>query len=98
MDDQQCIYCGSEVSDDSQVPAYDDHDAWDTLAVEHDVDCEWIRTRAHRRQEPDSEDALTERLWQHIWIPVEPQEPDLDDSVDHTAGVLGDLDEQVREV
>jgi hypothetical protein len=49
-------------------------------------------------REIDSEEALTERLWQHIWIPVEPQEPDIDDSVDHTSGVLGDLDEQTREL
>jgi hypothetical protein len=71
------------------------------------------------REAWDNEEALTERLWQHIWIPVEPQEPDVepqeadmelqepdvelqepdtDDSVDHTAEVLGDLDEQTREL
>jgi hypothetical protein len=57
------------------------------------------------REAWDTEEALTERLWQHIWVPVEPQEPDVeppepdtDDSVDHTAEVLGDLDEQTREL
>jgi hypothetical protein len=57
------------------------------------------------REAWDNEEALTERLWQHIWIPVEPPEPDVeppepdtDDSVDHTAEVLGDLDEQTREL
>jgi hypothetical protein len=49
--------------------------------------------------QPNDEE-LTDRFWQHIWVPVpdEPAEPTVDDSVDHTAGVLGDLDEQVREV
>jgi hypothetical protein len=54
MHDQEwmeCLYCNKLIDADleSDVPAVDDDDAWQALAREHDVDCEWIETRAHRR-------------------------------------------------
>ena len=44
-----CIYCGRRVVDNTIVPPRGDGDAWTELASEHDADCEWIATRAHRQ-------------------------------------------------
>ncbi len=48
----ECAYCGRDVSDMDQevVPNVADGDAWEALAREHGVDCEWIATRAHRQE------------------------------------------------
>ena len=43
-----CIYCDSEVMDNTIVPSEDDDTGWAVLASEHRADCEWILTRAHR--------------------------------------------------
>ena len=46
-----CICCNAEVpgcEDCPNAPPVDDDDAWDELAADHAVDCEWILTRAHR--------------------------------------------------
>lgn len=47
MKKEKCIYCGYEVEDNSLVPCYTDDEAWEELAEEHSLDCEWIATRAH---------------------------------------------------
>lgn len=46
-----CAYCGEPhpVTEDREVPASDDDEAWERLAASHGSDCEWIETRAHRR-------------------------------------------------
>jgi len=44
----ECLYCGHECED--LCPPVDDDDAWDHLAMQHDDDCEWVRTRAHRHE------------------------------------------------
>jgi len=46
----ECIYCHHKISDKNAeiVPDVYDDDAWEELAQEHDPDCEWIKTRAHR--------------------------------------------------
>ena len=54
----ECIYCGYEIEgevDDQgvamdPVPAIDDDDAWRDIAQHHADDCEWVLTRAHRRE------------------------------------------------
>lgn len=48
--DVECGYCGAVVlSDvDAPVPSIDDDAAWLDLTNEHNDDCEWTATRAHR--------------------------------------------------
>lgn len=43
-----CIYCQRAVHDRTVVPAADDDETWSALSLEHDDDCEWVWTRAHR--------------------------------------------------
>lgn len=45
-----CIYCDREVPAPASEPVPDvrDDEAWEALAAEHEPDCEWITTRAHR--------------------------------------------------
>lgn len=49
----ECAYCQRMVSaaahEHNQAPSADDDTAWDELAAEHAEGCEWIATRAHRR-------------------------------------------------
>jgi hypothetical protein len=45
----ECAYCSREHALPESLPDADDGKAWSELAVEHDDDCEWIATRAHRR-------------------------------------------------
>ncbi len=45
----ECADCGREHALPDSVPDADDDEAWGELAAEHDDDCEWIATRAHRR-------------------------------------------------
>lgn len=47
---EACAYCTSTVltDQDNPVPAVDDDDAWAGLIGDHDDDCPWIATRAHR--------------------------------------------------
>ncbi|RLC85442.1 MAG: hypothetical protein DRJ03_11700 [Chloroflexi bacterium] len=46
-----CLYCDmwieKEISD--EVPATDDDEEWAELAKHHEGDCEWVATRAHRK-------------------------------------------------
>lgn len=44
----ECAYCRREVVA-GEVPDPDDDAAWEELADQHDDDCEWVATRAHRR-------------------------------------------------
>jgi hypothetical protein len=48
----ECAYCSQESEPCSAVPAVDDDDAWTDLAAHHLPSCEWILTRAHRRDVP----------------------------------------------
>ena len=48
--DVECIYCYNIVSEDGEVPAVDDDEMWDAIAPEHDPECEWVVTRAHRTE------------------------------------------------
>lgn len=47
--DRACAYCdyGLEMG---EVPNVDEDEEWTRLALWHDDDCEWIKTRAHRRE------------------------------------------------
>lgn len=47
-----CAYCAADVplTDAVDVPDEDDDEEWAELADLHDDDCEWIETRAHRRE------------------------------------------------
>jgi hypothetical protein len=45
----ECIYCWA-LGTTQAVPDVDDDDSWDELAKEHGDDCEWVLTRAHRRE------------------------------------------------
>jgi hypothetical protein len=49
---ERCIYCECECSPlpGNVVPPADDDGAWERLAGEHSVGCEWIETRAHQVQ------------------------------------------------
>lgn len=49
----RCAYCDCEIEapDRLTVPKADDDDEWTRLAEQHGPDCEWIRTRAHRRDD-----------------------------------------------
>jgi len=44
----ECIYCRAEVHDPDPVPDVDDDEAWAAIASDHEHDCEWVLTRAHR--------------------------------------------------
>jgi len=47
---EECAYCGKEIpAHKLEVPAEDDEEAWEALAKYHRDWCEWITTRAHRR-------------------------------------------------
>lgn len=46
----RCIYCDRAVPHRETVPPATDDEAWDELATEHYEDCEWVATRAHRRE------------------------------------------------
>ena len=45
-----CVYCHANGLLDEPVPAEDDDAAWERMATEHQPGCEWIATRAHRRE------------------------------------------------
>lgn len=47
----ECAYCASEVplSEESEIPEVNDDERWDQVAEHHREDCDWIKTRAHRR-------------------------------------------------
>lgn len=44
----ECSYCGADVPG-LAVPEMHDDAAWGTLAAQHNPKCEWVETRAHRR-------------------------------------------------
>lgn len=44
----ECAYCGAMHTPPETVPALDDDAAWSALADDHDSNCEWVLTRAHR--------------------------------------------------
>jgi hypothetical protein len=46
----ECTYCGATDCTDS-VPDVTDDAAWAALASEHNYNCEWIITRAHRKEQ-----------------------------------------------
>lgn len=46
----QCQYCGVDVPSDEEVPDEDDDEAWAAEAKKHASWCEWVTSRAHRRQ------------------------------------------------
>ena len=48
--DVECIYCYS-LTTPVDVPTVDDDAMWDAIAGEHDTECEWVQTRAHRMGE-----------------------------------------------
>lgn len=43
-----CAHCGCDVPV-TDLPDADDDAGWEELARDHDDDCEWVATRAHRR-------------------------------------------------
>ena len=45
----ECHYCGYDAPEIDAVPDVNDDEAWLALEADHDPDCEWICTRAHRR-------------------------------------------------
>ena len=46
----ECIYCGAtDLEHAGKIPALADDEAWTEIAEEHRDDCDWIATRAHRR-------------------------------------------------
>jgi hypothetical protein len=50
--ESECVYCNAMISEDDcpdTVPAAGDDEAWEEIAKHHGDDCEWVRTRAHRR-------------------------------------------------
>jgi ferredoxin len=50
FDADTCSYCERAIADNTVVPACDDDAGWGELAPSHADDCEWITTRAQRRQ------------------------------------------------
>lgn len=48
----ECAYCSRDVPVDGSTPALDDDATWTDLAAHHLPSCEWILTRAHRRDVP----------------------------------------------
>lgn len=55
LETSECGYCGAPIAPDRRayVPAAWDSEAWGELAQEHNPDCEWIETRAHRMPAPE---------------------------------------------
>lgn len=53
----RCAYCGYRVGE-NDVPDCDHDDAWQDLAKEHALTCEWIATRAHQRTPEETVKAL----------------------------------------
>lgn len=49
----ECLCCWAMIPSASAevVPPVDDDAAWAEIAGQHADDCEWVRTRAHRRPE-----------------------------------------------
>lgn len=47
--DGACLYCGAQSPAMHEVPPAQDDISWRELARHHEPDCEWVRTRAHRR-------------------------------------------------
>lgn len=47
----ECIYCGYD-TEQTDPPALGDNEGWDKVATEHADHCEWILTRAFRRDVP----------------------------------------------
>lgn len=46
-----CFYCHLDMDTDGElVPEVDDEAEWTRLAAQHHLDCEWIQSRAHRRE------------------------------------------------
>lgn len=53
LETEECEYCSMDVvCDDAPIPDMDDDAAWIDLARHHLPGCEWILTRAHRRDVP----------------------------------------------
>lgn len=53
-DVEPCAYCGESISYGEglrEVPDVDDDEAWERLGKAHVRGCEWITTRAHRRED-----------------------------------------------
>ena len=51
----ECVYCGYTIPGGETVPSVDDDAAWAKLAAQHSAGCEWVITRAHRRQAEEVE-------------------------------------------
>lgn len=49
MDEEECMYCGAVVPVE-EPPKVGDDEEWRRLAVVHNWGCEWVETRAHRRE------------------------------------------------
>jgi hypothetical protein len=49
-----CLHCGREMTgpDPDRMPKLEDEAGWEAEAGRHAPDCEWVRTRAFRRDEP----------------------------------------------
>lgn len=62
IDSVECAYCDRESEPCSSVPAVDDDTAWTDLARHHLPSCEWILTRAHRRDVPSLTTAETAEI------------------------------------
>lgn len=45
----ECAYCSADVEQIEPVPGPEDDAAWRAQAMEHHRGCEWVTTRAHRR-------------------------------------------------
>lgn len=43
----ECAYCGHMVRE-HEAPPVTDNETWDDIAPDHDEQCEWVVTRAHR--------------------------------------------------
>ncbi len=49
----KCAYCGRSViapGENESPPGLFDNMAWTELSEDHEADCKWILTRAHKRQ------------------------------------------------
>ena len=59
----ECGYCNREIpvlfAED--VPEVDDDQAWASIAAQHEADCEWCVTRAHRVE------TVEEKLERQVW-------------------------------
>jgi hypothetical protein len=61
----ECAYCSRDVPAANAtdcVPAVDDDEEWESLAAHHLPSCEWILTRAHRRDVPTLTTAETDEI------------------------------------